>query len=68
MDFAMSGNRIAWFWQKKPEQIWHTEVGAPASRIVLSVKGIVLTPQVFPTSSLALGPVLGCSGTLSMTA
>lgn len=31
-------------------------------------EGIVLTPQVFSTSNLALGPVLHCSGNDNLSA
>lgn|GEM_PF-1782839 len=40
----------------------HTEVGALEFRIAQPFKGFVLTPQLFSTSTLVLGPVLNRSG------
>jgi hypothetical protein len=53
--------------EKTPEQIWYKEVGAPVARIYEPLEGYVLTPQIFSTSYLVLGPVLHCSGSLSLS-
>ena len=45
-----------------PGWIWHKEVGAPATGINEPSPGFVLTPQVFSTSHLVLGPVLHYAG------
>jgi hypothetical protein len=50
-----------------PERIWHKEVGAPEIRIAERFQRYVLTPQVFPTSNLVLGPVLHRSGAISLS-
>ena len=42
------------------------EVGAPEFRIAEPFKGFVLTPQVFSTSHLVLGPMLNRSGCQSL--
>jgi len=36
----------------------HKEVGAPENWIKTALLAVVLTPQVFTTSNLILGPVL----------